>query len=517
MKTPILSDYLLQHFDKQSPGPSNQQLYRLLRKAILDRVLQVDARLPSSRDLARELATCRNTVLYAYDQLRAEGYIEGRSGSGTFVTDTAPQEGALNQTPMSHAPLGAQVAPILSRRGQELVAHAGAAAQQWGPFVPGVPDVVQFPHQTWSRIQKKVWRRPSPDSLTYAQGGGYLPLRVALADYLKVARCIDCSPEQVVITTGIHQSIDLCMRLLSDPGDLAWVEDPCYWGTRNLLRASGLNIRPVPVDAEGMCPGPADFAAVPRFIFLTPSHQYPLGMVMSLARRRLLLEYASRNDCWIIEDDYDSEFRYNGRPLAPLQGLDSAERVIYLGTFSKTLYPGLRVGYLVLPRALVRSFVTGVNELHRAGTIQTQATLAEFITEGFFTSHIRRMRTTYARRLGLLQQLINKRFDPSVVQTIGSDAGLHLVLQLPDYCNDQELAAKATHAGVAVRPLSLYYHDATRSAQGLLLGYACVHESQIAPAFEVLARHIEHELWNKPAPLSRNDAEYRASRNKAVL
>lgn len=494
MRTLNLSDYLLQHFDKSSVVPSNRQLYRLLRQAILDRVLPSDTRLPSTRELANELRVSRNTVLYAYEQLLAEGYVEGRSGSGTFVTDTVPQAAVLQSRTMPDAALDAPAAPMLSRRGQELVEHAGAASRQWGAFVPGVPDVTQFPHQIWNRLQNKVWRRPSPEALTYAHGGGYLPLREALAEYLKIARSVDCEPGQIVITTGIHQSIDLCIRLLSDPGDLVWVEDPCYWGARNLFRASGMNIRPVPVDAEGLCPNAEDLAQVPRFIFLSPSHQYPLGMVMSLARRRLLLEYAKRHDCWIIEDDYDSEFRYSSRPLASLQGLDTANRVLYMGTFSKTLFPGLRLGYLVLPPGLVKSFVTGMDELHRAGHVPIQATLAEFMAQGFFTSHIRHMRTVYATRLGLLQEVIAKRFDPAVVTPTGSDAGLHLVLKLPAHCDDLAITREAAEAGVAVRPLSRYYHDAEHAAPGLLLGYGCVQETHIAPAFDVLAGVIERHL-----------------------
>ncbi len=493
MRTPILSDYLLQHFDKHSAVPSNQQLYRLLRKAILDRVLSANTKLPSSRDLANELLISRNTVLYAYEQLLAEGYVEGRSGSGTFVTDTVPEVVALPSKAIADT-VSSSAPPTLSHRGHQLVEHAGAALQQWGAFVPGVPDVTQFPHHIWSRLQNKVWRKPSPDALTYARGGGYLPLREAIADYLKIARSVDCVPEQVVITAGIHQSLDLCMRLLSDPGDLAWVEDPCYWGARNLLRTSGLRIRPIRVDAEGLCPDAEDYTQVPRFIFVTPSHQYPLGVVMGLARRRILLEYAKRHDCWIIEDDYDSEFRYSGRPLASLQCMDNANRVLYMGTFSKTLFPGLRLGYLVLPPTLVKPFVTGVDELHRAGHVLTQATLAEFMTQGFFTSHIRRMRALYASRLASLQESIFRRFDGTAVTAIGSDAGLHLVLKLPSYCNDMAIARDAAQAGVAVRPLSLYYHDADQALPGLLLGYACVQQAQIASAFDVLAGVIERHL-----------------------
>jgi len=489
--THILSDYLLQHLDKESKIPYNRQVYQLLRNAILEHVLPVNSKLPSSRELATELGISRNTVLYAYEQLLAEGYVEGRSGSGTFVTDTAPDLVELERKQASDIPDGEQAGPKLSHRGQQLVNAAGAAPQQWGAFVPGVPDVTQFPHRIWNRLQNKVWQNPSPSTLTYARGGGHMALREALSDHLKLTRAVDCVPEQVVITAGIHQSIDLCMRLLGDPGDLAWLEDPCYWGTRNLLHASGLNVRAIPVDAEGLSPDVEDFKAVPRFIFVSPSHQYPLGMVMSLARRRLLLEYAKHHHCWIIEDDYDSEFRYSGRTIASLQGLDTSNNVLYMGTFSKTLFPGLRLGYLVLPLALVKPFVVGMEELHRGGNLLVQATLAAFMEQGFFTSHIRHMRALYATRLSLLQEAIASRFSPEIVKSMGSDAGLHLVLKLPNHCDDAAIAERAMQAGIAVRPLSKYYNDSKQGEKGLVLGYGGVEEAHIKPAFDILANVIQ--------------------------
>lgn len=493
MQTFNLSDYLLQYLDKNSAAPRNRQLYRLMRQAILDQVLPADTRLPSSRDLATELGISRNTVLYAYEQLLAEGYVEARAGSGTFVADTGAE---LVQVPVTPAQREAKKpsSDQLSQRGSRLVQQAGAASQQWGAFVPGVPDVTQFPYKIWNAIQSKIWRKPPIAALTYGHGGGYQPLREVVAEYLKVSRSVDCDASQVVITNGIHQSIDLCMRLLSDPGDVAWVEDPCYWGARNLLSASGVTTRPVKVDAEGICPDAADLAAVPRFILVTPSHQYPLGMVMSLARRRSLLEYARQHQCWIIEDDYDSEFRYGGRPLASLQGMDSGERVLYMGTFSKTMFPGLRLGYLVLPHTLSTPFVTGMEELHRSGQAPLQATMAEFILQGHFNSHVRRMRLLYGARLDLLRQAIAAEFEASEVHAVGSDAGLHLALRLPPQCDDRAIAKEAQELGIAVRPLSNYYHDAVNAAPGLVLGYACVEDGDIAPAFAILAAVIKRHL-----------------------
>lgn len=494
MRSFIVSDYLLLHLKKSAGLPRNQQIYKLLRQAILERLLPAATRLPSSRDLAAQLGISRNTVLFGYEQLLAEGYLETRGGAGTHVTDTVPELLGAPLAGTARKPAPPTVRSALSRRGRSLVAQAGAAQQQWGAFVPGVPDVTQFPHKTWNALQSRIWRNPPVSALTYGVGGGCQPLREALANYLKVSRSVNCVPEQIVITSGIHQSIDLCMRLLSDPGDAAWVEDPCYWGARNLLLVSGLEVHPIGLDGEGICPRPAQLKRPPRFIFVTPSHQYPLGMVMSLARRRMLLEYARQHGCWIIEDDYDSEFRYGGRPLASLQGMDRDQRVLYMGTFSKTMFPGLRLGYMVLPEALAPAFVTGMEELYRSGQMPLQATMAAFIEEGHFNAHIRRMRLLYGARLDLLQQAIRSQFPDDRVRAAGSDAGLHLTLHLPPHCDDEAVARSALALGIAVRPLSRYYYRAARASPGLVLGYACVASERIAPAFAQLALAIRTHM-----------------------
>ncbi len=463
----------------------NRQIYQAIRAAILDRVLPVGLQLSSSRDLALELGVSRNTILYAYEQLIAEGYLETRSGAGTFVADTVPSSGASAPAP---AP-----AARLSQRGQGLVARAGASEVQWGAFMPGVPDVTLFPHKVWNRLHNKVGRQPGVDLLTYGSGAGHLGLREAVADYLRVARAVNCDAACVLITTGIHQSIDLAARMLGDVGDQAWVESPGYWGTLSILRSLGIAPQPVAVDAEGMHPSPAQLASPPRLLFATPSHQYPLGTVMSLSRRRMLLEYAAANGVWIMEDDYDSEFRYGGRPLASLQGMDSGQRVLYMGTFSKTLFPGLRIGYLVVPPALAAPFATGLSELARGGQQLTQAVLAAFIREGHFATHIRRARIVYGERLRLLQQAVQQHFGERVGLS-GADAGLHLTLILPDAMDDVAIARAAKARGIVVRPLSGYYQDA-QARRGLILGYACVPDQAIAPLFATLATIIEQH-WS---------------------
>ena len=428
-------------------------------------------------------------MTYAYEQLITEGYLETRSGAGTFIADTVPDQ--IPDAVEDDSARGERNGmPGLSTRGAQLVEGAGASKLQWGAFMPGVPDVTLFPNRVWSRLQNKYWRRSRAELLTYGYGGGHRPLQEAIADYLRVVRSVNCTADQVMITSGIHQSIDLASKLLADIGDRAWVEDPCYWGTRSVLNS--LNLKPVPiaVDAEGINPRPSDLRRPPRFIFVTPSHQYPLGPVMSLSRRRMLLEYAATHKVWIVEDDYDSEFRYNSRPLASLQGMDRSDRVLYLGSFSKTLFPGLRIGFLVVPKALAPSFATGLSELYRGGQLFTQAILADFMTEGHYTSHIRRMRLLYGERLRLLQESIQRNFGDRVAIS-GGDAGLHLTLGLPDDCDDFAISSAALAQGIVARPLSRYYMKPAGARRGLILGYACVPNELIGPMFDRLARVIE--------------------------
>lgn len=493
MRATILSDLVLRALDREAPTPMGRQIYQIVREAILARDLPAGLRLPSSRDLAQELRVSRNTVLFAYEQLRAEGYVEGQTGAGTFVADTTPDpvfeaEGRRTRSTQTAAPEA-----LLGRRGRMLVEHAGAADRQWGAFVPGVPELTLFPNKVWMRLHNKHWRRPRPELLTYARGGGHAPLREALAEYLRVARSVNCDASQLLVTSGIHLSVDLIARMLTDPGDVVWIEDPGYWGTRSVLRSLGLELVPITVDREGLNPSPKHLKRPPRLIFVTPSHQYPLGSVMSLARRRLLLEYAQAHGAWIIEDDYDSEFRYASRPLASLQGMDSGHRVLYVGTLSKTMYPGLRMGFIVVPEALADVFARGLSELYREGNGLQQAVVADFMAEGHFASYVRRMRMLYGERLALLMQAVSRRFGDAI-EIPGGDAGLHLAVALPEGCDDRALAARARERGVVVRPLSLYYANPRRARPGLMLGYACVPNHEIAPAFDRLAPCIEEVL-----------------------
>ncbi len=495
----ICADLLLQRL---GPGgidalgkPLNRGLYDCIRGAILEGDLAPDTRLPPSRDLAAEMKLSRNTVMFAYEQLLAEGYVRARIGSGTFVASTAP-EAYLNVARSTPRQAPAAAMPGLSPRGARLLAEASASSTQWGAFMPGVPDVTRFPHRRFAQISARLWRQPRPDWLSYGAGGGLPALCEAVAAHLRVARSVRCESDQILITEGIHQAIDLVVRLLGSPGDRAWVEEPGYWGIRSVLQMNGIGMMARPVDAEGLTlpiqrerrgggSRARQDAGPPRFIFVTPSHQYPLGVVMSLARRRALLEFARQHGSWIVEDDYDSEFRFSGQPIPSLQGMEQDAPVIYIGTFSKTLYPGLRMGYVVVPRTLAGAFQRGHGELYRAGHLMTQAAVAELMQSGEYAAHIRRMRLLYAKRRSILARLIERYLGADALHEYGSNAGLHLVLRLPDSSDDAAIAEAARQRGIIVRPVSRYFLGKP-AQRGLLLGYACVPEENIGPAFEVL-------------------------------
>ncbi len=495
VKASLLSELLLQK-RAWTPGGGagdcmHRELYELIKREILEGALSGGSRLPPSRILGQELGVSRNTVLNAYDQLLAEGYVTATVGRGTFVAQV-PLRSVTNSIAPSPPSRGQSTppSPKLSARGSQLLARRGASSRQWGAFVAGVPDVSLFPRQTWLRLLNRHWRRPNAEMLSYSTVGGHPALRRALAEHLHLARSVQCDPEQIVITSGIHQAIDVIARLLGDAGDRAWVEDPGYWGTRSVLTSNGIEVVPVPVDDHGMAPSEAHLSGTaPRFVFTTPSHQYPLGMAMSVSRRLLLIDYARRADCWIIEDDYDSEFRFEGRPLASLQGLDTSERVIYMGTFSKTLFPGMRTGYMVLPKSIASCATHALSELYREGQLVQQAALADFMTEGHYAAHIRRVRPVYAKRYGLLRQSIAEHLGPDW-PVASQDAGLHLVLLLPDDMDDREISTQVQAQGIAARPLSHYYQKAHDIRNGLLLGYACVPDNAIDPGVQVIARVI---------------------------
>ena len=504
MRPLALSELLLTELQRDGGDaavapPLNRRLYLSLRGAVLSGRITAGVQLPSTRDLARDLSLSRNTVMSAINQLTAEGYLTARQGSGTFVSETLPELGPLSPAVRGRKPAPAASAADespreLSRRGNLLTAQSGSADFEVQPFAPGEIEFAEFPIQLWQKLQAKYWRSLDRDLLDYGQEGGYMPLRVAIAGYLSLSRSVRVTPEQVLITSGTQQSLDLAARLLTDHGDDAWVENPCYWGARRALQAAGLKLKPIAVDAEGMAPSPADWQqGRPRLIYVTPSHQYPLGHVMSLQRRRALLQFAARQRCWIFEDDYDSEFRFGGRPYASLQGLDEQAQVLYSGTFSKVMYPGIRLGYLVVPTDLLGAFNTGLYDLYRPGQLMLQAALTDFITEGHLNTLIRRLRVAYQARRDELARRIQRCLGDRV-QISGQESGLHLCLLFNAAGVDDEAIARAADAqGMTVRPLSRYFLGAPRQS-GLILGYAYVPTERVPPWAQKLCQLIRGQL-----------------------
>jgi GntR family transcriptional regulator / MocR family aminotransferase len=464
-----------------SVTPLHRQLYEVVRQEVLLRHFSPGQQMPSTRVLAADLRISRNTVLNAFEQLKAEGYLEGTAGSGTYIARALPDEmtRALKMRPPA-SPLRINT-PRLSRFGSHIMKQ-GAAAVLNGvpvrPFQPGIPALDAFPFEIWTQISNRQWKSRSSGLLTYSGTAGYLPLRKAVAGYLRVSRAVRCEPEQVIIVSGTRQALDLSVRLLLDPADAVWMEDPGYFGAHSTLKAAAARLIPVPVDADGLnvaegisrCPKA-------RMAYTTPSHQFPLGTPMSVARRLQLLKWAADTNAWILEDDYDSEFRYSSRPLPALQSLDQAGSVIYIGTFSKLLFPALRLAYLVAPPDLVNRYLIAkaVTDGH-APTVD-QAILAEFMEEGHFTRHIRRMRALYLERLEMLLEAARAEID-GAVNIRRPDAGMHAVALLPPESDDRSVAAAAATVGVASMPLSHCYLGRPK-APGLLLGYAAFGQRQI--------------------------------------
>ncbi|WP_312061785.1 MocR-like pyridoxine biosynthesis transcription factor PdxR [Pantoea septica] len=484
----LAGDVIRQAFFNGTEGKLHKRLYIAICNAILSGNLTPSSRMPPTRDLASELELSRNTVLRVYEQLQAEGYISSRAGSGTVVTHSV-LDNLEGRPAVSQDEAPAEDYSLLSDRGLLLLEHASASPRQWGAFLPGVPDVANFPHRVLKKFYDRQARQLSPALLTYDTTGGSEVLKAALTDYLRTARGVQCTPDQILITEGIHQALDLVTRSLCNPGERAWTEEPGYWGIKNILRMNGVEIVTMPVDEQGLIPD-GEVTVPPKLIFVTPSHQYPLGSVMSLSRRQQLLAQARKTHSWIVEDDYDSEFRFAGQPIPALQGLEANSPVIYVGTFSKTLYPALRLGYMVLPEQLKTPLKRMHSELYRGGHQLTQAALADFIREGYYAAHIRKMRQLYSRRRQVLVNLINDVLGGGFLGRYNSNAGLHLILQLPAGVDDVTLAQRANRQGILVRALSSYYAG-EKGQSGLLLGFASMEESEIHTQFLRLAALIK--------------------------
>jgi len=447
--------------------PVIRQVYDQVRGAIHAGALRPGGRLPSSRDLALRLGVARASVVAAYDQLLAEGYAEGRTGSGTYVSQDL--SGVLDVAAPKPAPAAAP--PALPQRAHDMAAVA-AVAPSLDPqaFSNGRTLMDARAQDAWSVSTRRALRTLGPAHFGYSDPAGEPRLRAAIADYLRAARGVVCDPEQVIVTAGAQHAVDLAARLLLKPGDRVWLEDPGYANTwQALLAAQALGVA-VPVDRSGLVVQ-AGVAAAPdaKAVFVTPSHQFPLGVAMSMGRRLELIAWARSAGAWIIEDDYASEFRYAGAPLASLQGLDGGQRVIYVGTFNKSLFPGLRLGYLVAPRALTAS-LAGLRRLaDRQPPTLTQAITLDFMESGQFAAHIRRRRLAYKAQRDALAEALARRLG-HVLEPDVPDQGMHLIAYLKDGRSDLEVEAQAAAKGVLARAISPLYHHAP-PRPGLLLGF----------------------------------------------
>lgn len=489
MDKELICELLRKRLERQETGqPLHNQLYLALRQAILDEQLSGGDQLPSTRQLCRELRLGRNTVVRAYEQLLMEGYLDGRPGSGSYVSEAlSGRERFSTQKRL----IGTR-REGLSRRGNQIASHATSSTIQRGAFIPGVPDTDLFPFATWKRLIARHMSREMNRLLDYA-GSGYGPLKSAIAEYLGVSRLMSCQPQQILILNGSHQAMDLCARMLCDVGDRAWIEEPGYWGARNVLRAAGLETVPIALDEGGIAPADADWEHPPRLIYVSPSSQYPTGTVLSLERRLALLEGADSTGAWIIEDDYDNEQHYDNRTVASLFGLSRKQRVIYLGTFSKVMFPGLRLSYMVLPEDLASAFQIGNSELYRGGRLIEQAALAEFIAEGHFTAHIKRMRQVYRERRDALRQAMQTHLG-GAVSASGGHAGLQLLYHFNEPVDDAMVATHALTKGLVVRPLSMYYQGREARRNGMNLGYGGVPVERIDSAVPLLAQVVEERI-----------------------
>ncbi len=459
--------------DRAAAKPLYRQLYDGFREAILAGRLSAGQRLPSTRGLADELQVSRLPVLTAFEQLLAEGYFESRVGAGTFV---APS--------LSGSLAGPQPASEEPRRGarglRTVAANPGLPLgrqepwlQRSGAFRVSQVAIDHFPLQIWSGLVARHGRNPRASQMLYGDPMGDRRFRETLATYLRTSRGVLCEPEQILVTSGSQHGLTIASRVLLDPGDEVWVEEPGYQGARDALAIAGARLVPVPVDEEGLNVA-AGVASSPRAraAYVTPSHQYPLGVTLTASRRLQLLDWAERSGAWILEDDYDSEYRYESQPISSLQGLDRDSRVIYIGTFSKVLFPALRVGYLVVPADLVDRFAAMRAAIDDFSPTLYQAVLTDFLAEGHFARHLRRMRLLYRERRGALVEALRSELGAEI-QVLGERAGMHLTVilgNLEEGTCDRQISEQAARQGLCTMPLSAcYLGEPSRS--GLVLGY----------------------------------------------
>jgi GntR family transcriptional regulator/MocR family aminotransferase len=454
--------------------PLYRQIYDGYRTAILKGGLRAGQRIPSTRALARELGISRLPVLTAFEQLLHEGYLEGRAGSGTFVASS------IHDTRGTGARKRDSAAPSATRPREVRSQKA-----ELGAFRVSLPALDHFPKKIWARLVTRHARAMSIEQMTYGDPSGYLPLRHAVADYLRTARAVACDASQVLIVSGSQMALHLCARVLLKPGDTLYFEDPGYPGARAALAATGATLQSVPVDGEGLMVPMRRARNPARGVYVTPSHQYPLGVSMNVSRRLELLSWARRHQAWIIEDDYDSDYRFSSRPLGALQGMNGAAQVIYTGTFSKVLFPAMRIGFLVAPPSLVEKFIAQRLTLDLFPQTLDQLVLTDFLCEGHFSRHVRRMRAIYQNRRDTLVSEIEKHLG-DLLTIVNADAGMHLTARMPKGVDDVEVVRLARARGISAIALSTCYMADTREP-GLVLGFGGVPEPEIMRGVQTLA------------------------------
>ncbi|HEY7210192.1 MAG TPA: PLP-dependent aminotransferase family protein [Bryobacteraceae bacterium] len=470
---------------------SYEWLYNALRSEILEGRLGPGNRLPASRELARQYELARGTVVRAFDELKAEGYLEGSTGSGTYVSNVLPE--VLFEARKTAAPGRSEKSPNepsvseYARRVRPFPSYEPRAPRA---FRANIPALDLFPMTLWAQLAARRLRRFSVNALAGCDALGYLPLRQALARYLNASRGVKCAAGQILIVSGAQEALDLAARVLLDRGDRVAIEDPGYVGAARVFESCGAKISPVSVDAEGLrarelyaC---GLYKSQPRLVYITPGHQFPLGMTMSLSRRLELLEWARASNALIFEDDYDSEYRYSGRPLPALQGIDRHERVLFAGTFSKVLFPALRLGYLVIPPALVDRFAAVKSVSSRHAPVADQAVLADFMEQGHFARHLRRMRQVYSERLTVLMESAREKL-AGLLEISPIEAGLQTVGWLTSGIDETAAIREAQARGVEVMGLEHAYRRSKPVRAGLHLGFACVDPKEIRRGVRELA------------------------------
>lgn len=472
--------------DRAADAPVFRQIYLQLRSAILSGTLRPATKLPSTRELAAQLGVSRSAVVSAFEQLLAEGYALGKKGAGTYIASDLPEPFVAAHRRRKR-PAAAAVTATFRDRGDFIDVTAQSDER---PFNLARTLMDARTVELWRKLSARMLRSFGRHHLGYGDPQGMLELRRPVCDYLQAARGVRCEPEQVVITAGTQQAVDIVIRVMQGPDKEVWIEDPGYSLTRLALLAAGAKVCPIPVDQHGLDVAEGiRRAPKARAVFITPSHQFPKGVALSMARRLELLAWARESGAWVVEDDYASEFRYGGRPLASLQGLDEAERVIYIGTLNKALFPGLRLGYAVLPPSLVRAFVTARYLMDRQPSSLCQEVAAAFMAEGHFAAHIRRMREMYRNQRDTLVATLRRRLGDHLTVD-PPDQGMHLVAYTRRGLSDVAIEQAAREHGVVVRAMSRLYVEAPKQS-ALILGFSGYPRQIIAPAIVRLARAFE--------------------------